>query len=82
MSAAQDSSENLIGKPAAEALPMLIDRYGGRIYGLGVRFCGNEADAEDLVQEVFLQAFRKWDQFEGRSAPSTWLYTIARWMPS
>ena len=32
---------------------------------------------QDLVQETFLQAFRKWDQFEGRSAPSSWLYTIA-----
>lgn len=77
MSDAQDNLESLGGLPAAEALPVLVDRYGGRIYGLGVRFCGNEADAEDLVQEVFLQAFRKWDQFEGRSAPSTWLYTIA-----
>jgi RNA polymerase sigma-70 factor (ECF subfamily) len=39
--------------------------------------CGDPDEAQDLVQDVFLQAFRKWDQFEGRSSPSTWLYTIA-----
>jgi RNA polymerase sigma-70 factor (ECF subfamily) len=39
--------------------------------------CGNREDAQDLLQDVFLQAFRKWEQFEGRSSPSTWLYTIA-----
>jgi RNA polymerase sigma-70 factor (ECF subfamily) len=54
-----------------------LDRHGGQIYGLGLRMCGDPDEAQDLVQDVFLQAFRKWDQFEGRSSPSTWLYTIA-----
>lgn len=60
-----------------EAVRRLADIYGGQIFALGLRFCGNRADAEDLVQDVFLQAFRAWDQFEGRSSPKTWLYTIA-----
>lgn len=55
----------------------LLDRYGGRLYALGLRMCGNRADAEDLVQETFLRAVRKADQFEGRSDPATWLYAIA-----
>lgn len=61
---------------AKQAIPLLLDAHGGRLYGLGLRLCGNREDAEDLVQEVFLQAYRKWHQFEGRSDPSSWLYTI------
>ncbi len=52
-------------------------RLGDKIFAFSLKFCGNREDAEDLVQETFLQAFRKWDQFEGRSGPSSWLYTIA-----
>jgi RNA polymerase sigma-70 factor (ECF subfamily) len=62
--------------PADQAIPRLVDAHGGRLYGLGLKLCGNSEDARDLVQEIFLQAYRKWDQFEGRSDPSTWLYTI------
>ncbi len=61
---------------ARQAIPHLVDAHGGRLYGLGLKLCGNPEDAEDLVQEVFLQAYRKWHQFEGRSDPSSWLYTI------
>jgi RNA polymerase sigma-70 factor (ECF subfamily) len=67
----------LVNEPADSAIPQLLDQHGSQIYGLGLRMCGNHEDAQDLVQDVFLQAFRKWDQFEGRSSPSTWLYTIA-----
>jgi len=48
-----------------------------RLYRVAVRMCGRPEDAEDLVQDTLLQAFRKWDQFEGRASPATWLYTIA-----
>ncbi|MHC4822156.1 MAG: RNA polymerase sigma factor, partial [Planctomycetota bacterium] len=65
------------GLDADEALPLLLDEYGGVLYGLGLRFCGNPADAEDLVQQTFLQAWRAWDGFDGRSSPGTWLHTIA-----
>ena len=64
-------------EPPEEALPVLVEAQGGRLYALGLRFCGNREEAEDLVQETFLQAFRKWPQFQGRSSPATWLYTIA-----
>lgn len=63
--------------PAEEAIPRLLEEHGGKIYGLGLRLCTGPDEAEDLVQETFLQAFRHWDSFEGRSQPSTWLYTIA-----
>ncbi len=63
--------------PPEQAIPRLVEIHGGRLYALGLRLCKNRQDAEDLVQETFLQAFRKWDQFGGRSSPVTWLYTIA-----
>lgn len=59
------------------AVAELVDKHGGLIYSLGLRFCGDADEAQDLVQDTFLQAFRKWDQFEGRSEPTTWLYRIA-----
>lgn len=63
--------------PADVAIPRLVEREGGRLHAIGRRMCGNDADADDLVQEVFLRAYRKWHQFEGRSSPATWLYAIA-----
>ena len=62
---------------AALAVPLLVENHGGQLYGIARRLCGNTEDAEDLVQETFLQAYRRWDQFEGRAKPLTWLYTIA-----
>jgi len=62
---------------AATAVEHLLESEGPRMYGLALKLCRNPSDAEDLVQDVFLQAYRKWEQFEGRSEPSSWLYTIA-----
>lgn len=65
------------GTPRDEAITRLVDEQAGRLYALGLRFCGNAEEAKDLVQETFLQAYRNWDGFEGRAQASTWLYTIA-----
>ncbi|MDX9911411.1 MAG: RNA polymerase sigma factor [Phycisphaerales bacterium] len=62
---------------AATALQRLVDRYGGELYNLAYRFCGTREEAEDLVQEVFLNAFRSWGEFRGESDVKTWLYRIA-----
>lgn len=59
------------------AIPRLLDRHGPRIFSLALRLCGNRADAEDMVQDVFLQAYRKWHTFRGEADPGTWLYAIA-----
>lgn len=45
--------------------------------GLALRLTRSRHEAEDLVQETFTQAFRKWSTFRGESDPGTWLYTIA-----
>lgn len=54
-----------------------IDTYGPGVYRLALRLMKNEADAEDVMQETFLSAYRHIDRFEGRAGLSTWLYRIA-----
>lgn len=75
MSARDDAPR--AGEPRELALPRLVEQHVGRLLALARRFCGSEEDARDLVQETFLQAWRAWPRFEGRSAPSTWLWRIA-----
>lgn len=65
------------GAPAETAIPILVDRHGPKLYALASRLCANASDAEDMVQEVFLQAYRKWHAFKGDADPGTWLYAIA-----
>ena len=77
MSQRREVAERADDSARESALTEMVDRFGGKIYALGMRLCGNAGDAEDLVQETFLQAHRKWHQFRGDSKPSTWLYTIA-----
>jgi RNA polymerase sigma-70 factor, ECF subfamily len=48
------------------------------VYRFVLRLVGNQAVAEDLISEVFLDVWRQADRFEGRSAVSTWLLAIAR----
>jgi RNA polymerase sigma-70 factor (ECF subfamily) len=67
----------MANEPAERAIPLLVRDHGDHIFALGMQLCGNRQDAEDLVQETFLRAYRGWDRFEGRSKPSTWLYAIA-----
>ena len=62
---------------AEVAIPRLLREMGSHVYRMGLSLCGTPRDAEDLVQETFLLAFRHWHQFEGRAKPSTWLYSIA-----
>lgn len=51
--------------------------HSRRLYGVAVRMLGNPADAEDMLQEIFLAAHRKLDSFRGESALGTWLYRLA-----
>jgi RNA polymerase sigma-70 factor (ECF subfamily) len=51
--------------------------HAGRLFSVACRLLGNTADAEDLLQEIFLSAHRKLDTFRGESALGTWLYRLA-----
>jgi RNA polymerase sigma-70 factor (ECF subfamily) len=75
------SDEVLIGRIAQGdrlAMQVLFARYHVRVYRFVLRLVRNEASAEDLISEVFLDVWRQADRFEGRSAVSTWLLAIAR----
>src|SRR4029078_11444358 len=59
------------------AFEELYRTHSGRLYSLAVRMLGNPADAEDLLQEIFLSAHRKLDSYRGEAALGTWLYRLA-----
>jgi RNA polymerase sigma-70 factor (ECF subfamily) len=60
------------------ALEALLDRHQRRVFRFGLRMCGDEESAKDVVQETLLAAARGIREFRGGSSLSTWLYTIAR----
>jgi len=55
----------------------LMEAYSGVIYRLGLKMLDDPQDAEDVLQETFIKAFRNLKNFDGRSSLSTWLYRIA-----
>jgi len=77
----QTSDEILIQRIAGGdrlAMQVLFARHHVRVYRFVLRLVRNEATAEDLISEVFLDVWRQAGRFEGRSAVSTWLLAIAR----
>jgi RNA polymerase sigma-70 factor (ECF subfamily) len=60
------------------AMQVLFARHHVRVYRFVLRLVRNEATAEDLISEVFLDVWRQAAKFEGRSAVSTWMLSIAR----
>jgi RNA polymerase sigma-70 factor (ECF subfamily) len=60
-----------------EAFRLLVEQHGRAVFRLAYRMTGNEEDAEDVVQETFLKAYRQIDRYEARCSFSTWLYRIA-----
>ncbi len=70
------SLEALIAGDRAEFARM-VDVYSNPIYRLGLRMLSNSQDAEDVLQNTFLNALTHLPAFEGRSSLSTWLYRIA-----
>jgi RNA polymerase sigma-70 factor (ECF subfamily) len=59
------------------AFGALVERYQERVYRLALRLSSNPSDAEEVLQESFLQAWRKIDTFRGDARFGTWLYRIA-----
>jgi RNA polymerase sigma-70 factor (ECF subfamily) len=75
------SDEVLIGRIAGGdrlAMQVLFVRHHVRVFRFVVRLVKNESTAEDLISDVFLDVWRQAGRFEGRSAVSTWLLSIAR----
>ncbi len=55
----------------------LVETYSGKVFNLAFRITGNGQDAEDVVQETFLQVLNGLSSFRGESHPYTWIYRIA-----
>ena len=75
------SDEVLIGRIAGGdrlAMQVLFARHHVRVYRFVLRLVRNEATAEDLISDVFLDVWRQAGKFEGRSAVSTWMLSIAQ----
>jgi RNA polymerase sigma-70 factor (ECF subfamily) len=75
------SDEVLIARIAGGdrlAMQVLFARHHVRVYRFVLRLVRNEATAEDLISEVFLDVWRQAGKFEGRSAVTTWMLSIAR----
>src|SRR5271168_2900015 len=76
----EDSDHVAVAKVRAgneDAYRTLVDRHSRSVFRLAYRMTGNEQDAEDVVQETFLRAYRQLDKFDDRASFGTWLYRIA-----
>ena len=63
----------------SEALAELYDRFCGMLMGLATKILGNPSDAEDVLQEVFVQVWKQASRYQpSRSSVSTWLVLITR----
>ncbi len=79
LAAPSDEERLLIERVKAgdhRAFELIFNRYVSRVYRQALRLTGDEADAEDVVQETFLLAYRKATTFQGKSEFSTWLYRL------
>jgi RNA polymerase sigma-70 factor (ECF subfamily) len=61
----------------SEAFRALVERHSRAVYRLAHRMTGSPHDAEDVVQETFLKAYRQLGRFESRANFGTWLHRIA-----
>ena len=59
-----------------DAFQVLVERHSRAVFRLAWRMTGNEIDAEDMVQETFLRAWKQMSRFDGRASLGTWLHRI------
>ena len=79
--AAMQAEEDLLAAAQAgdsSAVEELLERHEKQVYRFGLRMCGSEDAARDVLQETLIAAFKGLHQFRGDAALSTWLYQIAR----
>src|SRR5580700_9331678 len=61
----------------ADAFRVLVERHSRALFRVAFRMTGNQQDAEDVVQESFLRAYKQLGKFDERASFGTWLYRIA-----
>src|SRR5258708_18288375 len=76
----EQSDAGAVGEAGAgnpDGFRVLVERHSHSVFRLAFRMTGNQHDAEDLVQETFLRAYRQLGKFDGRASFGTWLYRVA-----
>lgn len=77
--ATAETDEQLVRKAQADddrAFGELVHRYEAKVYSLALKMLRNPEDAEDVLQDTFLRAYRGIKSFQGNSTISTWIYRI------
>ncbi len=77
MDASDAQDVNLARAGDDTAFRRLVERHSRAVFQLAFRMTGSEPDAEDVVQDTFLKAYRELKRFEARSSFGTWLHRIA-----
>lgn len=75
---AEDPSASAANPPPSLDIQGLVEHCGDRLLRSAFLLCGDESEAQDLVQETFLQALKSAHRFRGHSAIYTWLFGILR----
>ena len=76
----EDSDAALVERASGgdcDAFRVLVERHSRSVFRLAYRMTLNPYDADDVVQEAFLRAYRSLDRFDGRSEFKSWIYRIA-----
>ena len=73
-----DVSQLLQKRRYSEALERMVDLYGKKVFRMAVMMLHDTGRAEEVTQDIFLKLWQALPAYDGRAAPSTWLYTIAR----
>ncbi len=83
-SGAAPSDDQLVAQAKAEhpydtrSFETLVRRYEPRVFEACMRYLGNEQDAQEVSQDIFMRVFHGLGTFEGRASYRTWLFRIAR----
>jgi RNA polymerase sigma-70 factor (ECF subfamily) len=77
MEISDEAAVDLTRRGDPDAFRILVSRHSRAVYRLAWRMIGNSHEAEDIVQETFLRAYKQLKRFDGRAAFGTWVHRIA-----
>lgn len=77
MEISDEAAVNLTRRGDPDAFRILVDRHSRAVFRLAWRMTANSHEAEDIVQETFLRAYKQLKRFDGRAAFGTWIHRIA-----
>src|ERR1700677_2833664 len=77
MEISDEAAVELTRRGDPDAFRVLVDRHSRAVYRLAWRMTANSHEAEDIVQETFLRAYKQLKRFDGRAAFGTWIHRIA-----